>query len=54
MQLVLYYVSRNPEVQETIRNELYNVLGKDHTGPITAAQLNGLKYLRATIREAQR
>ncbi len=54
MQLVLHFVSRNPRVQTIIRQELSNVIGEGSTSPITAKQLNELKYLRATIREVQR
>ncbi len=54
MQLVLDLVSRSSRVQTIIRQEISNVIGEDSTSPITAKQLNELKYLRATIREVQR
>ncbi len=54
MQMVLYYVSRHPEVQQNIRSEIYDVIGKDPATPISQSDLNNMKYLRAAIREVQR
>ena len=54
MQMVMYYIARHPDVQEKIRTEIYDVTGKDPTKPISQADLNNLKYLRAAIREVQR
>ncbi len=53
MQMVLYYVSRHPEVQQKIRSEICDVIGKDPTTSISQSDLNNMKYLRAAIREVQ-
>ncbi len=54
MQMVMYYIARHSEIQEKIRAEIHDVIGKDPTQPISQADLNNLKYLRAAVREVQR
>ena len=51
MQLVLYELSRNPEVQQKVYEEICEVTGGNRP---TAAHLRKMDYLKATIREVQR
>jgi cytochrome P450 len=49
---LLHNLGQFPEVQNTLRQEIYSVLGRN--SPITSENLRQLKYLRNTIKESLR
>ncbi len=50
---LLYYLARNPRVQERLRQEVLQVVGPRGC-PVTATVLNDLQYLKACIKESLR
>ncbi|KAI9565465.1 hypothetical protein GHT06_009257 [Daphnia sinensis] len=50
---LLYYLARNPEKQEKLREEILSVVGPKGSSP-TASTLNNLPYLKACIKESFR
>ncbi|XP_030377910.1 cytochrome P450 4d2-like [Scaptodrosophila lebanonensis] len=50
----LYEVSRHPEVQKQLIQEIHDVLGTDLKQPVSMQQLNELKYLECVVKEALR
>jgi cytochrome P450 len=54
MCYVTYFVSRNPEVQKRIRDEVDPLFRDDPTRILQPDDLNKLVYLEAVIKEASR
>ncbi|XP_017852670.1 cytochrome P450 4d2 isoform X1 [Drosophila busckii] len=54
MSFCLYEISRHPQVQERLINEIEQVLGKDKQRSVTLRELNELKYLECVIKESLR
>lgn len=50
----LYLISRHPEVQNKLFQEIREVIGDDRTKPITMRELQDLKYLECVIKEGLR
>src|SRR3954470_7945351 len=48
---IVYYLGHYPEVKRRLRQEFEIVLGKDLTKPITAKDLDELRYCDAVIKE---
>jgi cytochrome P450 len=51
---LLYFLARNPEKQEKLRQEILSVVGSKGTTVITPGALNELHYLKACIKESLR
>merc|ERR1712106_382888 len=49
---LLYHLSRNPEKQEKLYQEINKIIGKE--GNLSASSLSKMKYLKACLRESQR
>lgn len=49
-----YLLSRHPEVQQKVFQELRDVIGEDKDAPVTMQQLQDLKYLDCVIKESLR
>lgn len=54
ISFTLYLISRHPEVQEKIFQELREVCGDDKSAPSTMRNLGDLKYLDCVIKESLR
>ncbi|XP_049811771.1 probable cytochrome P450 12a5, mitochondrial [Schistocerca nitens] len=50
----LYYLSKNPEAQQRLFEEVYGQLPESQSQPLTASKLEECRYLRACFREAMR
>ena len=50
----LLQLSRRPELQEKVREELTSVIGNDTEKPISHEDLEALKLTTAVIKETQR
>ncbi|XP_063596349.1 probable cytochrome P450 49a1 isoform X2 [Penaeus indicus] len=50
----LYNLARHPHAQAKLQEELDEVLGRDHTAPVTPQQLARLSYTKACVRETLR
>ncbi|XP_047115025.1 probable cytochrome P450 301a1, mitochondrial isoform X2 [Schistocerca piceifrons] len=50
----LYYLSKNPEAQQRLFEEVYAQLPESQSQPLTASKLEECRYLRACFREAMR
>lgn len=50
----LYSLSRHPEVQEKVYQELNEIIGTDIEGPLTYNKLMDLKYMEKVIKESLR
>ncbi|XP_017054592.2 uncharacterized protein LOC108097066 [Drosophila ficusphila] len=50
----LYEISRHPEVQQRLLQEILEVLGEDRKRPVTLRDLGNLKYLENVIKESLR
>ena len=50
---LLYYLAKNPDKQERLRQEVLSVVGPKGT-TVTASALNDLHYLKACIKESLR
>lgn len=49
----LYHLSKNPDKQDKLRQEVFKCL-PNKTSKLTADSLNNLPYMRAVLKEAQR
>ncbi|XP_073838101.1 cytochrome P450 4d8-like [Musca autumnalis] len=54
LSFTLYLVSRHPDVQQRLLDEIYNVFGKNIVEPFTLPKLNELKYMECVIKESLR
>ncbi|KAH8256214.1 hypothetical protein KR026_010914, partial [Drosophila bipectinata] len=54
LSFCLYEVSRNPEVQEKLFEEILRVIGTDRSRPVTIRDLGELKYMESVIKESLR
>ncbi|NP_001295967.1 probable cytochrome P450 4d14 precursor [Musca domestica] len=50
----LYLLSRHPDVQQKVLEEIHSVIGEDKEKPVTMKDLQELKYLDCVIKESQR
>ncbi|XP_046635706.1 probable cytochrome P450 49a1 [Daphnia pulicaria] len=50
---LIYYLAKNPDKQEKLREEIFSVIGPKGS-PITSNALNNLPYLKACIKESFR
>ncbi|XP_073836385.1 cytochrome P450 4d8-like isoform X1 [Musca autumnalis] len=50
----LYLISRHPEVQQKLLDEIYDIFGKRIADPFTITKLNELKYMECVIKESLR
>lgn len=50
----LYVISRHPEVQEKLFNEIREVIGDDKEQKVSLRQLQDLRYLECVIKESMR
>ncbi|XP_061400079.1 probable cytochrome P450 4d14 [Musca vetustissima] len=50
----LYLLSRHPEVQQKVLEEIHSVIGEDKDKPVTMKDLQDLKYLDCVIKESLR
>ncbi|KAH8287211.1 hypothetical protein KR054_004323 [Drosophila jambulina] len=50
----LYEISRHPEVQQRLQQEIREVLGEDRERPVTLRDLGELKYMENVIKESLR
>lgn len=50
----LYSIARHPEVQQKCLQEIRDVLGDDHSKPVSCNELNNLQYLDLVIKETLR
>jgi len=50
---LLYFLARNPDKQEKLRDEILSVVGPKGTS-VTPEALNELRYLKASIKESLR
>ena len=50
---LLYFLAKNPDKQEKLRKEILAIVGPKGSR-ITAAALNELHYLKASIKESMR
>ena len=53
MAFLLYFLTRNPEKQEILRQEVLSVVGP-RGSPATLQALNKMPYLKACIKESLR
>ncbi|XP_073836497.1 cytochrome P450 4d8-like [Musca autumnalis] len=54
LSFTLYLISRHPEVQQRLLDEIYNIFGKNTVEPVTITKLNELKYMQCVIKESLR
>ncbi|KAI8115367.1 Cytochrome P450 4d2 [Lucilia cuprina] len=54
ISFALYLISRHPEVQQKIFEEIVEVIGSDKERPVTLRDLGELKYLECVIKESLR
>ncbi|KAH8380304.1 hypothetical protein KR009_009855, partial [Drosophila setifemur] len=54
LSFCLYEVSRHPEVQEKLHEEILRVIGSDRSRPVTIRDLGELKYMESVIKESLR
>ncbi|XP_059617472.1 cytochrome P450 4d2-like isoform X1 [Phlebotomus argentipes] len=54
MTFALYAISRHPDVQKRLQQELQEVLGADRNAPVTYRHLQNLKYMELVIKETLR
>ena len=52
--LALYELSKNPEIQSKLLEEIIEVLGEDNDAPLTYQKLQALKYMELVIKETLR
>ncbi|KAI8740838.1 cytochrome P450 27C1 isoform X1 [Biomphalaria glabrata] len=52
LQVLFYNLAKNPDKQEALRKEIHSVLGAN--GPLTAAALSQMSYLKACVKESFR
>jgi len=50
----LYEISRHPEVQQRLQQEIRDVLGEDRKSPVTLRDLGELKFMENVIKESLR
>jgi len=50
---LFYLLARNPEIQEKLREEIFQVVGP-RGSPVTASAVNELRYLKACVKESLR
>ena len=53
MAFLMYNLSRNPEKQQKLREEINKILPNKNT-PITPEILNELRYMKACVKESMR
>lgn len=51
---VFYYLSKNPEIQQKVYEEIISVFGNDPTTPVTYNDLQDLKYMEMVMKESFR
>uniref|UniRef100_A0A1L8E438 Putative cytochrome n=1 Tax=Nyssomyia neivai TaxID=330878 RepID=A0A1L8E438_9DIPT len=54
MSFALYAISRHPDVQAKLYEEIVEVLGTDKNAPVTYRHLQNLKYMELVIKESLR
>ncbi|XP_005184050.1 probable cytochrome P450 4d14 [Musca domestica] len=54
ISFTLHLLSRHPEIQEKVLEEIYSVIGEDKEKPVTMKDLHELKYLECVIKESLR
>ncbi|XP_022214225.2 cytochrome P450 4d8 [Drosophila obscura] len=54
LSFCLHLLSRHPQVQEKMLEEILRIIGTDRSRPVTIRDLNELKYLECVIRESLR
>ncbi|KAH8270580.1 hypothetical protein KR018_012042, partial [Drosophila ironensis] len=54
LSFCLHELSRHPEVQDRLLEEIDRVLGSDRSRPVTIRDLNELKYMESVIKESLR
>lgn len=54
MTFALYAISRHPDVQKKLYEEIVEIVGKDRNTPLTYRHLQSLKYMELVIKETLR
>ncbi|NP_001295912.2 cytochrome P450 4d8-like precursor [Musca domestica] len=54
LSFTLYLVSRHPEVQQKLLDEIHAIFGEKSVEPFTPAKLSDLKYMECVIKESLR
>ncbi|KRT84522.1 cytochrome P450 [Oryctes borbonicus] len=54
MCFTMYELSKNPQLQQRLFEEIISVIGKDPNTEITSADLQEMKYLEAVVKESLR